>query len=470
MTGSALRLRVTGVMTALVLGAALFAPAGTRARAAGASPAAPGGRVDWGPVGSTTAVPGAGAGGGNVYRPWLSGDGRYLVFDSDGTRVIGTTPDTTKIRDVYLYDRMTGGVERVSVASDGSRAHIPRCRTPQPCGSQRPTISADGRYVAFWSNADNFDRRATSGHANAYVRDRVTGTTILLSPGFNGAEPNGDSRRPVISRDGRYVTFESAATNLVAPATRGGGRNKGDDVFVSELSTGTVTPVSTASDGRHGNGASNRPSLSGDGRKVVFASVATNLVSPPTAGTRQVFMKDLDSGATTLVSSTPAGIAGDRASTSPSISADGRWVSFDSQADNFNPADHNGDTDVYVKDIQTGVVEQVSIKNDGGQARAGTVKGADSTISADGRFVAFWSDSPDLVRKTTGRVADVYVRDRRLGTTTRVVATNGAAGDGNSYSPALSMDGRFVAFDSKATTLDPGAPGRGEKVFVHVND
>src|SRR5438270_7429266 len=114
-------------------------------------------------------------------------------------------------------------MERISVANDGSRAQIGKCSQPQPCGSQRPTISADGRYVAFWSNATNFDPGATDGTANAYLRDRVTGKTILVSKGYNGAQPDGESRRPVVSRDGRYVAFESAATNLIPPQTCSGG-------------------------------------------------------------------------------------------------------------------------------------------------------------------------------------------------------------------------------------------------------
>jgi len=436
--------------------------------------------VDWGAPGTTSVLARATTGGGNAYRPWMSADGRYLVFDSDGTRVLGGTADTARQRDIYLYDRVTGGMERISVASDGSRAQIPSgCAGTQPCGSQRPTISADGRYVAFWSNATNLDPGATNGTANAYVRDRATNKTILVSKGYNGAQPSGDSRRPVVSRDGSYVVFESAASNLVAPQTcglliacKGGDNNKADDVFVYQMSSGTVTRVSAASDGTEANGASNRPSLSGDGTKIAFNSTATNLVSPATSGVSQVFIKDLNSGAVTLVSATPSGAEGDKASASPSISADGRWVSFDSKATNFNPADAGGDTDIYVKDLSNGAIEQVSVQTGGGQAtgtNGSSIVGGDSTISGDGRFVAFWSDASSLVPGDTNGQPDVIVRDRVAATTTRVTSTNGVQGDGPSYSPALSMDGRFVALDSKAAALDPSGGGAGEDVFVHVN-
>jgi len=452
--------------------------------------------VNWGVAGTTSVVAKAAAGGGTAFRPWLSADGRYLVFDSNGKRVMPGTPDTTAIRDVYLYDRVTGGMERISVANDGSRAQIPNCSQPQPCGSQRPTISADGRYVAFWSNATNFDPGASNGMANAYLRDRATGKTILVSKGYNAAPPDGDSRRPVVSRDGRYVAFESAATNLIAPQScsggllglgqtcSGGDNNKVDDVFLYEVGTGNLTRVSTASDGAEGNGNSDRASLSGDGQKILFQSDATNLVAGDNNQVTDIFMKDLGSGQTTLVSTNAGGAQSDKTSDSPSISADGRWVSFDTKATNFNPADTGGDVDIYVKDLQTGAVDQARVQSGGGQAtgtNGASIVGGDSTISADGRFVSFWSDASTLVPNDnngstctavgqTAPCADVFVHDRQTNTTVRITSTNGVEGDGDSYSPALSMDGKFVAIDSKATTLDTSGGGASnEDIFVHVN-
>jgi dipeptidyl aminopeptidase/acylaminoacyl peptidase len=448
------------------------------------------------------------AGGGNAYRPWLSQDGRYLVFDSDGKRVMGGTADTTAIRDVYLYDRITGTIERISVATDGSRAQIPKdssgnCTQPQPCGSQRATISADGNEVAFWSNATNFDPGAKNGTANAYLRDRAGSKTILLSKGYNGAQPDGDSRRPVVSRDGRYVAFESAADNLVAPGqcTGGGGggllgglfgggggqqtctggdSNKADDVFVYEVATGKITMVSTASDGTQGNAASNRPSISADGQEIVFQSSATNLVPGVSGAGQQIYMKNLSTGQTTLVSSDASGVPGNKASASPSISANGQFVSFDTKATNFNQADSSGDTDIYVKNLQNGAITQASVQTGGAQATGVTstsTGGADSTISADGRWVSFWSDVNTLVPGDTNGsncanppCTDVFVHDMQTGTTTRITSTNGVQGDGDSYSPALSEDGRFVAIDSKANALDPAAGTTNlEKIYVHVN-
>jgi Tol biopolymer transport system component/ribosomal protein L24E len=448
----------------------------------------PGGNpdVNGGPAGATSIVAQGGAGGGSgAYRPWMSADGRYLVFDSDAKRVLGGTPDTTAIRDVYLYDRVTNSMERISTGPGGARAIVPG-NCDNPCGSQRPTISADGRFVAFWSDATNLVPGDTNNRDDAFLFDRQTKTMHLVSKGFNGAQSNGDSRRPVVSRDGSVVVFESAASNLIAPANcpllqpcTGGDRNNADDVFLYRISNGEVSLVSGTGTGASGNGASNRPSLSGNGRRIVFASTATNLLTSGTdtnGAVEDVFLRDLASGQTTVVSTGPNG-QGDKNSGSPSMSADGNWVSFDSKATNFVAADSGGDTDVYVKELSSGHLEQVSLRTDGAQATGAKAVGADSTISADGRFIAFWSDASNLVDGdpdagldcTAGRCADVFVRDRVLKTTTVIRSTGNEWGDHDSFSPALSMDGRFVAFDSKAGSLDPSAGDSGQDVFVHVN-
>ncbi|MDQ1517760.1 MAG: hypothetical protein QOE80_3590 [Actinomycetota bacterium] len=477
-------------------------PGGGTVPGGGTDPTVPGGgttdttlppanNVNWGAPGATSIIAKAG-GGGNAYRPWMSADGRYTVFDSDGKRVMGGTPDPVGIRDVYLYDRTVGSMTRISTGVGGARANVPEadstgaCSGTGPCGSQRPTISADGRFVAFWSSADNLVSGDTDQHTDAFLVDRQTGTTTLISKGFQGAQADGDSKRPTVSRDGRYVAFESAATNLIAPpacgllSCAGGDTNKADDVFLYEVATGNVTRVSTATDGTQGNGASDRPSLSGNGRRILFQSDASNLVAGDGNQVMDIFMRDLDTGQTTLVSSNAANQQSDKMSESPSISADGRWVSFDTKATNFNLADAGGDLDVYVKDLQTGAIDQASVQSGGGQAtgtNGATNVGADSTISSDGRFVSFWSDASSLVPGDTNGssctnppCADVFVRDRAANTTTRITSTNGVQGDGDSFSPAISMDGRFVAIDSKATTLDPSGGGASnEDIFVHVN-
>jgi Tol biopolymer transport system component len=163
------------------------------------------------------------------------------------------------------------------------------------------------------------------------------------------------------------------------------------------------------------------------------------------------------------------GTGADKSSRSPSISADGRFVSFDTRATNLGPPDGDGKDDLYVKDLQTGAVEQASVSSDGKGAKGGTLGSKDSSISGDGRFVAFWSDGTSLVAGDTNNLADVFVHDRQTGATTRVsVSTAGAEGDGDSFSAAMSVDGRYVAFDSKANTLSTGGATDKQDVFVHT--
>jgi hypothetical protein len=441
--------------------------------------------VDWGPAGAVTAITRTG-GGGNAYRPWMSDNGRYFVFDSDGKQVVTGQTETDSARDVYLYDRTTGNIERITNGIGGAPAVPTSCA--YICGSQRPTVSADGRFVAYWSNATNLVAGDDNGMYDAFLYDRQTQTTTLISKSGTTLG-NSHSRRPVVSRDGGWVAFESAATNLNGGCTllscpNGGDKNNADDVFLYEVATGNLTLVSVASGGGTGNGASNRPSISANGRRILFQSDATDLGVSDGNGTADVYLRDLASGQTSLVSTGPSG-QGDKASTSPSISANGRFVSFDTKATNFASGDTGGDVDVYVKDLDTGGVDQASVRTGGAQASGtnGSSKvGADSTISGDGRFVAFWSDVSTLVDGDTNSqncnnwtarqvlCADVFVRDRVAGTTTRVVSAGGAQADGDAYSPSLSTDGRLVAFDSDANSLDPAAaPNTRQDILVRVN-
>ena len=438
--------------------------------------------VDWGPAGTITALTDS-SGKGNAYRPWMSDNGRYLVFDSDGTQVVSGVVETDSARDVYLYDRVTRTMERITNGIGGPPAIPASCA--YICGSQRPTVSGDGRFVAYWSNATNLVPGDNNDMYDAFLYDRQTKTTTLVSK-LGNALGNGHSRRPVVSRDGKWVVFESAATNLAGSCSLLGCKdsNNADDVFLYEVATGNLSLLSATSNGTSGNGASNRPSISANGQRIVFQSDATNLGPSDGNGVTDVYLRDRATGTTSLVSTGPAG-QGDKASTSPSISANGRFVSFDTKATNFTTGDTGGDIDVYVKDLDGGGIDQASVRTGGGQASGtnGSSKvGADSTISGDGRFVAFWSDVSTLVDgDTNGQLcdnftkkqipcADVFIRDRVAGTTTRVVSAGGQQADGDAYSPALSVDGRLMAFDSDANSLDPAAQtNTRQDILVRVN-
>jgi Tol biopolymer transport system component len=347
----------------------------------------------------------------------------------------------------------TGNTERVSVASDGTQGDG---------GSYRPSISADGRYVAFESVSGNLVNGDTNGENDVFVHDRQTGQTTRVSVASDGTQGNDGSNSISISADGRYVAFRSHASNLVSGDTNGTG-----DVFVHDRQTGQTTRVSVASDGTQGNGLSSynsSPSISADGRYVAFNSEASNLVSGDTNGTTDVFLHDRQTGQTTRVSVASDGTQGNSPAYRPSISADGRYVAFESYASNLVSGDTNSTWDVFVHVQQTGQTLRVSVASDGTQ---GSGLSFYPSFSADGRYVAFISEASNLVSGDTNGTRDIFVHGQ-TGQTTRVsVASEGAEGNGVSEVPSISADGRYVAFVSNASNLVSGDTNSIWDVFVH---
>jgi Tol biopolymer transport system component len=335
--------------------------------------------------------------------------------------------------------------------------------SPQANGNSTfPSISADGRFVAFTSGASNLVSGDTNGKYDTFVRDRQTGATERVSVDSSGAQGNGQSGYfgLSISADVRYVAFTSNASNLVSGDTNGS-----FDVFVRDRQTGLTERVSVATGGMQGNGACYYPSISADGRCVAFASGASNLVSGDTNASFDVFVHDRLTGATERVSVDSGGVEADGESTTPSISADGRYVAFMSYATNLVHSDTNGVPDVFLRDRQTGATERVSIATDGTEGDGPCYSPA---ISADGRYVAFHGAATKLVGGDTNGVVDVFVRDRQTGTTERVsLDSGGGEGNGDSYVHWISADGRFVAFVSYASNLVSGDTNGFVDAFVH---
>jgi Tol biopolymer transport system component len=300
-----------------------------------------------------------------------------------------------------------------------------------------------------------------------FVHDRTTGTTTRVSVRSDGRQGNGPSVEPAISGDGRFVTFWSDATNLVANDTNGVG-----DVFVHDRTTGTTTRVSVRSDGGQGiggSGGSVHPAISADGRFVTFSSGVPNLIANDTNGTTDVFVHDRTTGRTRRVSVSSGEQQADEVSSGPAISADGRFVAFWSNATNLVQNDTNDATDVFVRDRASGRTRRVSISSDGDQGDQGSfgAVGPAVGISSDGRFVTYASFDTNLVPNDTNGITDVFVRDRATSTTTRVsLGTEGNQGDAGSYYPAISADGRFVAFNSASATLVPNDTNGLTDVFV----
>ncbi|HSW66174.1 MAG TPA: hypothetical protein VLI54_03490 [Bacillota bacterium] len=386
----------------------------------------------------------------------------------------------------------------VSVDSSGAQANA---------GSQYSAVSGDGRYVAFSSSANNLVSGDTNGTPDIFVRDTVSSTTARVSVSSAGAQANGGSGQPRISYDGRYVVFESAATNLV-----GSDANGKDDVFVHDRQMGTTTIASINSSSSQGDQISYFPDISADGRFVVFESPSTNLVSGVSGYGigDQVYIKDMSTGALKALSVTSAGAGGNGNSSGAHISCDGNVVAFRSAASNLVSGDTNGNADVFVdvlgwsgsvltnatlggnaasgpdsiscngnyvsintgatnlaSGVSTGTIQAynrltgsytvASMDGSGNVATGGVEK---SSISDDGRYVSFLASS-SLVSADGNSSRDVYVRDLRSGTT-QVVSINpsmGGAAVGFIDFPSISADGSYITYyalaDSNATY---GAP------------
>jgi LPXTG-site transpeptidase (sortase) family protein len=346
-----------------------------------------------------------------------------------------------------------GDTLRVSVSSSGEQGN-------NQSSSTALSISADGRYVVFESWASNLVAGDTNGTSDIFFHDRTTGATQRASVASSGTQGNAPSRSASISPDGRFIAFESAASNLVAGDTNGR-----PDIFVHDRITGTTERVSVDSSGGQGSGISiwYPPALSGDGRYVAFESTASTLVPGDTNGMQDIFVRDRTTGTTERISVATGGTQGSRHSFSPSISADGRYVAFESESTNLVPGDTNGLSDVFVHDRTTGTTERVSVDSSGGQGNGLSVR---PSISSSGRYVVFDSSAANLVNGDTNGSYDVFVHDRTTRATTRVsVVTGGGQTNESSWYASISADGRYVAFQSHAGNLVPGniAPD----VFVH---
>ena len=357
-----------------------------------------------------------------------------------------------------------GTTERVSVDSAGNQANGP-CLSG--AFAPPPSITPDGRFVAFAAWARNLAPGDTNGFGDVFVHDRRTSITERVSVDGAGNEANDTIHQPAISADGHFVVFVSAATNLVP-----GDTNERDDVFVHDRLTRTTERVSVDSAGSQADGGSSSPAISADGRFVAFVSFATNLVPGDSNGRGDVFVRDRLTQTTERVSVDSAGNEANRGSDGPSISANGRFVVFWSDATNLVRGDTNGVADVFVRDRLTRTTERVSVDSAGneGNGASGLHSHSEYSISADGRFVAFVSSATNLVPGDTNGAADVFVHDRLTRTTERVsVDSAGNQGNDGSFSPAVSANGRFVAFVSFATNLAAGDSDSSfiSGVFVH---
>jgi Tol biopolymer transport system component len=335
-------------------------------------------------------------------QPSISADGRYVAFhssagnlaDDDGDEEYDD--DTNGLFDVFVHDLQTGETTRESLNSDNAE-------NPSD-GSWEASISGDGRYVVFTSGSNSLVPGDTNYSNDVFVRDRQTYTTIMVSVASDNTQGNDKSEWPSISADGRYVAFVSRADNLIGA---GNDTNDDADIFIHDLQTHTTTRVSVANNGAEGSGESTWFSISPDGRYVAFASWSPNLVPGDTNGNGDVFVRDRELNTTTRVSVTSDNAQVSGNCVAPSISADGRYVAFRSVSDDLVANDTNGEEDMFVHDRQTGETARISVSAAGeegdDESSSPSHPPGGRYISADGRYIAISSRATNLVSGgTTG--------------------------------------------------------------------
>lgn len=389
----------------------------------------------------------------------ISADGRYIVFTSEATN-LGSVDNNNAI-DIFWVDVQTQQLRLVSRAIDGANS--------ANAASLNPVLSANGRYVAFTSSATNLVAGDTNGLQDVFVWDSQDNSILNITQGATG----GISEQPVISPDGRYVAFVSAASNLAVGDTNGL-----RDVFVWDRTNSSITLVSraTGASGAISDGDSYQVSMSQDGRTIAFTSTAKNLAGTPDGDNDEdVFVRNLDTNTTVHVSVNQAG--GYSVSSeftplrafSPRLSGDGKFVAFTSTFTDLVATDTNGTSDVFLRDLTTNVTKLISVNLAGsdsgnnatgadGGTGSGTGTGSFATgISNDGRYVVFNSFSSNLVGNDTNTALDAFVRDvtQNLTLLASQIPAETNSGQGASFNPVISNNGGYVAFTSLATDLTP---------------
>jgi Tol biopolymer transport system component len=325
------------------------------------------------------------------------------------------------------------------------------------------SLSSNGRFVAFGSLATNLVAGDTNAVIDVFVHDRNTGTTERVSISTAGAQANKESFSPAVSSDGLFIAFQSDATNLVPFDT-----NANSDIFVHDRTAGVTERVSVASDGTQGNGDSIFAAISSNGRFVAFTSEATNLVAGDTNNKADIFVHDRQKDTTERIAepaefNTGSGII----IVAPAISPDGGFLGFRSNADDLVPGDTNNSFDTFLIECDTLMAERASVSSSEVEGNADSDR---PSISSNNRYVVFPSIATNLVSQDTNGSEDIFVRDRDEGRTRRVsLAFDGSESDNSSFSAVISGDGRFVAFTSFAENLVPADTNGFLDIFVIPN-
>jgi Tol biopolymer transport system component len=348
----------------------------------------------------------------------VSGDGRYVAFISEASLV---ADDTNTTNDVYVWDALQLRYERVSVAADGGATDGT---------SRRPTISANGRYVAFESVSTNLVAGDTNGQMDIFVRDRVAGTTTRVSVSSSGAQATGISTYPSISADGTVIAFHSTAFDLVPNDTNGA-----LDVFVRDLVAGTTTRISEPTGGGEADAGAGGPVVSGDGRVVAFVSSSTNLVADDTNNNPDIFVHDRTSGITERVSVSSTGGQASGASGSPALSYDGRFVAFNTNATDLVP----DSSSLGATAVRDRVAHTTTNAYPGGIAY-------ELALSSDGRYLVGQDDDSVVLRDRIAALTQLFTGPRGV------------------YRPRISRNGRYIVAISSETS-----PATGTQISIYPN-
>ncbi|MBR1124542.1 PD40 domain-containing protein [Bradyrhizobium lablabi] len=375
-------------------------------------------------------------GNSEAAEPVFSPDGSKIAFSSMASNLVAG--DSIGDYDIFIKDLATGAIDLVS-------------SEPDIYGGSTPVFSPDGSKIAFVGSG-----LVGSG---IFVKDIVTGAIALVSTSAAGTPANGGSYDLTFSPDGSKIAFASPATNLVAGDTNGA-----YDIFVKDLTTGAVTRVSVDAAGAEGDGYSDTPVFSPDGNKIAFQSSASNLVAGDTNNATDVFVKDLTTGTVTLVSVNGVGAQGNLASGTPVFSPDGNKVAFQSGASNLVPGDTNDSFDIFVKDLTTGAITRVSVNTAGVQANGHS---GEPVFSPEGGRIAFFSDASNLVAGDTNGSRDIFVMDLTTGEVSRIsIGAAGPEGNGHSFQLVFSPDGSSIAFFSLAPNLVAGDTNHTSDIFL----
>ncbi|MEV6380989.1 hypothetical protein AB0M31_16385 [Streptomyces sp. NPDC051773] len=401
----------------------------------------------------------------------ISANGRYVAFDSSATNLVAG--DTNGFSDIFVKDLRTGAIERVNVADDGTQADNE---------TTTYSLSANGRYVAFTSSADNLAPGDTPDAQDVFVHDRLTGRTELL---VEGGTTWAQTYEPSISANGRYVAFTSSRSDLVE-----GDTNDRGDVFVRDRWKKTTERISVADDGSQTSGFSEGAAISWDGTRVAFrtqfllgggeeegtrpeysrtpATSATSEVKRPQAFL--FYVRDTRTGRTVQAAHTRDGVSV-AVRGEIGLSPDGRYALYASEWGGIVPDDTNDKRDVFAKDLSTGATRRLTLAHDGSEPNdhsAGQVNQRGPALSADNRRVVFTSSADNLVPGDTNGDADAFVRDLVTGEVQRLnVTRDGAQSDtAQRSSPLVDAFGRTVAFGSAENDLVPGDTNDTGDVFV----